>query len=62
MLWVILAVIGAISNSAYYIIIKNHITDRDPRILTALGMLISGFLLLLISAVQGFPVIGPAYY
>jgi len=37
MLWVILAVIGAISNSAYYIIIKNHIMDRDPRILTALG-------------------------
>jgi drug/metabolite transporter (DMT)-like permease len=62
MLWVILAVIGAISNSAYYIIIKNHITDRDPRILTALGMLISGVLLLIISAAQGFPVIGPEYY
>jgi len=62
MLWVILAVIGAISNSAYYIIIKNHITDRDPRILTALGMLISGVLLLIISAAQGFPAIGPEYY
>jgi drug/metabolite transporter (DMT)-like permease len=62
MLWVILAVIGAISNSAYYIIIKNHITDRDPRILTALGMLISGVLLLIISAAQGFPVIGSEYY
>jgi len=62
MLWVILAVIGAISNSAYYIIIKNHITDRDPRVLTALGMLISGVLLLIISAVQGFPAIGPEYY
>lgn len=62
MLWVILAVIGAISNSAYYIIIKNHITDRDPRVLTALGMLISGVLLLIISAAQGFPAIGPEYY
>jgi drug/metabolite transporter (DMT)-like permease len=62
MLWVILAVIGAISNSAYYIIIKNHITDRDPRILTALGMFISAVLLLIISAAQGFPVIGPEYY
>jgi drug/metabolite transporter (DMT)-like permease len=62
MLWVILAIIGAISNSAYYIIIKNHITDRDPRILTALGMLISAVMLLFISAAQGFPLIGPEYY
>jgi uncharacterized membrane protein len=62
MLWVILALIGAISNSAYYIIIKNHIADLDPRILTALGMLISGILLLMISAARGFPVIGPEYY
>jgi drug/metabolite transporter (DMT)-like permease len=62
MLWVILAVIGAISNSAYYIIIKNHIRDRDPQILTALAMLIAGVLLLILSAAQGFPVIGPGYY
>ena len=62
MLWVFLAVIGAISNAAYYVIIKNHITDRDPRILTALGFLISGVLLLAISAARGFPAIGPAYY
>ncbi|MFA5268204.1 MAG: DMT family transporter [Methanoregula sp.] len=62
MFWVILAIIGAISNAAYYIIIKNHIADRDPRILTASGMLISGVLLLLISAAQGFPPIGPEYY
>jgi uncharacterized membrane protein len=62
MLWVILAIIGAISNAAYYIIIKNHITTEDPRILTALGFLISGVLLLVISAARGIPVIGPAYY
>jgi drug/metabolite transporter (DMT)-like permease len=62
MLWVILAIIGAIANAAYFIIIKNHIADQDPRILTALGLLISGVLLLLISAARGFPVIGPAYY
>ena len=62
MLWVLLAIIGAIANAAYYVIIKNHITDRDPRILTALGFLISGILLLAISAARGFPVIGPAYY
>jgi drug/metabolite transporter (DMT)-like permease len=62
MLWVLLAIIGAVSNAAYYIIIKNHITTQDPRILTALGFLISGILLLMISAARGFPVIGPAYY
>jgi len=62
MLWVILAIIGAIANAAFYIIIKNHITTRDPRILIALGFLLSAILLLLISAVQGFPVIRPAYY
>jgi drug/metabolite transporter (DMT)-like permease len=61
MLWVLLAIIGAVANAAYYIIIKNHITDRDPRILTALGFLLSGVLLLSISAVRVFPVIGPDY-
>jgi drug/metabolite transporter (DMT)-like permease len=62
MLWVLLAIIGAVANAAYYIIIKNHITDRDPRVLTALGFLLAGILLLLISAARGFPVIGPGYY
>jgi drug/metabolite transporter (DMT)-like permease len=62
MIWVLLAIIGAIANAAFYIIIKNHITTRDPRILIALGFLLSALLLLLISAVQGFPAIMPAYY
>jgi drug/metabolite transporter (DMT)-like permease len=62
MLWVLLAIIGAISNAAYYIIVKSRITTRDPRILTALGFLFSGVLLLVISAARGFPVIGPDYY
>jgi len=62
MLWVFLAITGALSNAAYFIILKNHITDRDPRVLTALGFLISAVLLLTISAVRGFPVIGPAYF
>lgn len=61
MLWVLLAIIGAIANAAYYIVIKTHIMDRDPRIITALGFLVSGILLLAISAVRGFPVIGPDY-
>ena len=62
MLWVLLAIIGAISNAAYYIIIRNHIADRDPRILTALGFSLAGFLLLAISAARGFPVIGASLY
>jgi drug/metabolite transporter (DMT)-like permease len=62
MLWVLLAIIGAVANAAYFIILKNHIADRDPRILTSLGLLISGVLLLATSATRGFPVIGPDYY
>ena len=62
MLWVILAIIGAISNAAYFIVIRTYITTRDPRILTSLGFLISGVLLLLISSAMGFPVIGPSLY
>lgn len=62
MLWVILAITGAIANAAYYIIIKNTIPDRDPRIITAAGFLLSGILLLGIAGAQGFPAIGPEYY
>ena len=62
MLWVILALIGAIANAAYYIIIKRHIVSHDPRVLTALGFLFGGLILLAISSFQGFPAIGPAYY
>jgi drug/metabolite transporter (DMT)-like permease len=60
--WVLLAIIGAISNAAYLIVIRNYIRTRDPRILTSLGFLIAGVLLLLISSVMGFPVIGPSLY
>ncbi len=62
MLWVLLAIIGAISNAANYIIIKNHIADRDPRVLTALGFFLSAVLLIAISAARGIPAIGPALY
>jgi drug/metabolite transporter (DMT)-like permease len=62
MLWILLAIIGAIANAAFYLVIRNHLATRDPRILIALGFLLSAIVLLLIAAVQGFPVIGPAYY
>lgn len=61
MLWVFLAITGAISNAAYFIIIKNHIATRNPWILNALGLFLAGVLLLGISAVRGFPAIGPDY-
>jgi drug/metabolite transporter (DMT)-like permease len=41
---------------------KNHITTLDPPILIGHGVLLSGILLLVISAAWGFLVIGPAYY
>jgi drug/metabolite transporter (DMT)-like permease len=62
MLWVILAVIGATANAAYFIIIKDHITSRDPWLLNAFGLFTGGFLLLVLSALRGFPSIGPEYY
>jgi drug/metabolite transporter (DMT)-like permease len=62
MLWVLLAITGAIANAAYFIIIKNNLAARDPWILNALGLFISGVLLLMVSGARGFPVIGPEYY
>jgi len=61
MLWVFLAIIGAVANAAYFIIIKNNITTRDPWVLNALGLFIAGVLLIAVSAVHGFPAIGPDY-
>jgi drug/metabolite transporter (DMT)-like permease len=62
MLWVVLALIGAIANASFYIILRKYITLLDPRILTALGFLFGSALLLAISAIRGFPRIGPEYY
>ncbi len=62
MLWVFLALIGAVSNAAYFILIKNYITTRDPGVLTALGFLFSALLLIAISGTRGFPALGPAWY
>lgn len=62
MLWVFLALTGAVSNAAYFILIKKYISTRDPGVLTALGFLFSGLLLIAISGTRGFPVLGPAWY
>ncbi len=47
------ALIGAVANAAYYLVIGNHITDRDPHILTAPGFFLSAVLLLVIASVWG---------
>jgi drug/metabolite transporter (DMT)-like permease len=62
MLWVLLALIGALANAAFYIVVKKYITALDPRILTAAGFIVGALLLFCISALQGFPAIGPDYY
>ncbi|MDD1696043.1 MAG: DMT family transporter [Methanoregula sp.] len=62
MLWILLALLGAVTNAAYFIIIKNYITSLDPRILTGIGFTLGGILLFVVSARIGFPVIGPEFF
>jgi uncharacterized membrane protein len=62
MLWVLLALTGALANAAFYIVVKKYIAVLDPRILTAVGFIIGALLLFCISALQGFPAIGQDYY
>jgi len=61
MLWVLLAITGAIANAAFYIIVKKYMV-LDPRVLTAAGFISGALLLFCLSALQGFPAIGPDYY
>jgi len=62
MLWVILAIIGASANAAFYIVVKKYVHSLDPRLLTAIGFILGTGILLSVSAVQGFPPIGPEYW
>jgi drug/metabolite transporter (DMT)-like permease len=62
MLWILLALLGAVTNASYFIIIKRYITTLDPKILTGLGFTCGGLLLFAFSAFQGFPVIGQDFY
>jgi drug/metabolite transporter (DMT)-like permease len=62
MLWIFLALLGAVANAAYFIIIKKYISALDPRILTGIGFTIGGILLFAISASLGFPAIGPEFF
>ena len=62
MLWILLALLGAVTNAGYFIIIKRYIKTIDPRILTGIGFTCGGFLLFTVSALRGFPVIGQDFF
>lgn len=62
MLWIFLALLGAGTNAAYFIIVKSHITTHDPKILTGIGFTCGGIIVLTVSALRGFPVIGQNFY
>jgi drug/metabolite transporter (DMT)-like permease len=58
MLWIFLALLGAITNAGYFIIIKRSIASLDPIILTGIGFTFGGLILFTVSAIRTFPVIG----
>ena len=62
MLWIFLALLGAVANAAYFIIVKKYISSVDPKILTGTGFTIGGILLFAVSAYLGFPEIGPEFF
>ncbi|MDP3395346.1 MAG: DMT family transporter [Methanoregula sp.] len=62
MLWIFLALLGAVTNATYFIIVKKYITALDPKLLTGIGFTFGGCLLFLLSALRGFPSIGPDFF
>ncbi len=62
MLWIFLALLGAITNATYFIIVKMYITALDPKLLTGIGFTVGGCLLFLFSGLRGFPPIGPDFF
>jgi len=62
MLWILLSLLGAVTNASYFIIIKRYITTLDPKVLTGFGFTCGGLLLLAFSAIRGFPDIGQDFY
>jgi drug/metabolite transporter (DMT)-like permease len=62
MLWIFLALLGAITNAGYFIIIKRSLASLDPNVLTGIGFTCGGLILFTISAIRKFPVIGEDFY
>ena len=62
MLWIFLALLGALTNAAYFIIVKKYISALDPKLLTGIGFTLGGCLLFLSSSLRGFPAIGSDFF
>jgi len=62
MLWILLALTGAVANAAFFIIIKKNIRHIRPQVLTAVGFSLGGLLLFLLSAFRGFPALGQDFF
>lgn len=62
MAWFIFALLGALFDATYYMLIKKLLADIDEYVLAS-GTFLSGFvILILISLVSGFPEVGPVLY
>ena len=60
--WYIFALLAAILDATYYMLVKKFLKDLDPYLLGA-GAFLSAFILMFIaSAFHGFPVLGPQFY
>jgi drug/metabolite transporter (DMT)-like permease len=58
MVWIILALLGALANAAYFITAKHYLRTIPPYTLAAGGYLTTGVLLLVISFFHGVPPVG----
>lgn len=61
MFWASLCAIGACANAGYYIVNKKFLRTVDPDILAASGFLCAGTILLIVSAANGLPALGPLF-
>jgi len=61
MLWVLLALTGAVTNAGYYVATKKMLQSINPHVLAAGSFLTTALFLLLISSRYGIPVIGDRF-
>ena len=61
MLWVLLALTGAVTNAGYYIATKKMLRSIHPHVLAAGSFLTTAFFLLFIASRSGIPVIGDRF-
>jgi len=62
MLWVLLALTGAVTNAGYYVATKKMLQSINPHVLAAGSFLTTALFLLLISSRYGIPVIGDRFF